>query len=199
MAGLDWHLIHPDGDRGLWILATEEEIADYRAKSPFACNHPERELRDYPTSNGGWQRKEQCTVCGASLSQARQRGKGVSVPLWDLKLNDQWTLQCNAQRREIEARLIDRTATLETSGYAFYAEYLSSGEWLEKRARVLKRDGGLCQACLATSASEVHHHTYDHIFNEFMYELVSVCRTCHERLHSRKKASIEAARAKGLA
>jgi hypothetical protein len=29
----------------------------------------------------------------------------------------------------------------------------------------------------------VHHLTYAHVFNEFLFELMAVCDECHDRLH----------------
>ena len=67
----------------------------------------------------------------------------------------------------------------------FYGDYISSAEWLNKRQLVLKRDNNICQACLINKAEEVHHKTYDNLGNEFMFELISVCKKCHDRIHNK--------------
>ncbi len=64
-----------------------------------------------------------------------------------------------------------------------YETYLRSPEWQALRLKVLKRDLHICQGCLAQPASEVHHTTYRHVRSEFAFELVSLCRDCHRRLH----------------
>lgn len=64
-----------------------------------------------------------------------------------------------------------------------YRHYLNSPEWAEKRAAVLKRSKGICEGCLAEPATQVHHLTYDHIYDELLWELVAVCRRCHEKAH----------------
>ncbi len=61
-----------------------------------------------------------------------------------------------------------------------YIPYLKSKEWKAKRLLVLKRDNYLCQACLKSKATEVHHLTYKHVFNEPCFELVSICNPCHK-------------------
>jgi hypothetical protein len=66
---------------------------------------------------------------------------------------------------------------------ARYAAYLRSPGWQRKRMAVLKRDNGICQACLVRTATEIHHLSYEHLGAEFAFELVSVCAVCHERLH----------------
>lgn len=66
-----------------------------------------------------------------------------------------------------------------------YREYLLSPEWQDKRQVVLTRDGYLCRArlpeCMDT-ATQVHHRTYANIYNEPLFELVSVCDSCHRQL-----------------
>ena len=42
---------------------------------------------------------------------------------------------------------------------------------------------GVCEACGEVRATEVHHLTYKHIGSEFLWELVAICRACHERYH----------------
>lgn len=61
-----------------------------------------------------------------------------------------------------------------------YSEYLTSPSWREKREIVFKRDNYLCQACLKNSAVQVHHLSYKHIFNEPLFDLISVCIRCHD-------------------
>lgn len=71
----------------------------------------------------------------------------------------------------------------EAQRKADYSAYLQTPQWHELRAKVLHRDKRICQGC-GNHATQVHHLTYAHIANEFMFELVAVCRACHERLHS---------------
>lgn len=50
--------------------------------------------------------------------------------------------------------------------WAKYNAYLISPEWLAKLERVLWRDNYFCQSCLEERARQVHHKTYERIFNE---------------------------------
>lgn len=63
-----------------------------------------------------------------------------------------------------------------------YAIYLNSIEWKQKRLKVLERDRFTCQGCLTNRANEVHHLTYKHVYNEFLFELISLCKPCHDKL-----------------
>lgn len=68
-----------------------------------------------------------------------------------------------------------------------YIAYLKGESWQELRRRVLERDNYLCQACLSKDAQDVHHITYANFGKEFCFELMSVCRDCHNLLHENKK------------
>lgn len=67
-----------------------------------------------------------------------------------------------------------------------YALYLESSEWKAKQRAVLKRDDYRCTICSAP-AEHIHHLTYDRIFDEPLYDLVSVCIACHEIIHTLDK------------
>jgi len=68
-----------------------------------------------------------------------------------------------------------------------YNEYLNSDKWKLKRKKVLERDNYLCQACLTNEAQEVHHLTYNNIYDEPLYELISVCKRCHIKIEEQKQ------------
>lgn len=64
-----------------------------------------------------------------------------------------------------------------------YADYLKSRQWADKRDRVLRRANFHCEGCGCRPAVDVHHLTYEHVTQEFLFELVALCRECHERIH----------------
>lgn len=57
--------------------------------------------------------------------------------------------------------------------------------WLlkDKDDVVMTRDQYQCKGCGHKQAEDVHHLTYDHIFDELLFELIAVCRDCHTRIH----------------
>ena len=104
----------------------------------------------------------------------------------------------------ISLRSVDRKYLQSSSGLQFdvrrkvkgiesilrkeqYRMYLASKEWKKRRARVMDRDNYLCRIC-GKRATEVHHLTYDRIFDEPLYDLVAICRECHEVITEMKKA-----------
>jgi hypothetical protein len=63
-----------------------------------------------------------------------------------------------------------------------YNEYLKSKEWYVLRELIMKRDNCSCRVC-SDDAEEVHHLTYTRIFNESPYDLIAICRKCHDFIH----------------
>jgi 5-methylcytosine-specific restriction endonuclease McrA len=66
-----------------------------------------------------------------------------------------------------------------------YEEYINSPAWRFKRQLVLDRDGGICQGCRKREAQEVHHLTYVRFGAEMLFDLISVCTDCHDKIHGR--------------
>lgn len=67
----------------------------------------------------------------------------------------------------------------------YYREvYLKSDDWRRKRYVVLKRDNWRCVYC-GDRATEVHHTRYArNIGREPIIWLESVCKNCHDEIHS---------------
>ena len=57
-----------------------------------------------------------------------------------------------------------------------YADYLKSQQWADKRDRVLRRANYHCEGCAQRPATDAHHLTYEHVTQEFLFELVALCR-----------------------
>ena len=88
----------------------------------------------------------------------------------------------NRMEEKREAAAIEQTKKHEE-----YERYiLEDPKWKEIRRRVLTRARNLCEACLVSLASEVHHLNYDHLFNEIAWDLKAVCRPCHQKIHGRQ-------------
>src|SRR5215212_8618047 len=62
-----------------------------------------------------------------------------------------------------------------------YNRYLETPEWHSRREKVLERANGRCEGCGERRAAQVHHRTYEHVGDEFLFELVALCELCHER------------------
>jgi 5-methylcytosine-specific restriction endonuclease McrA len=128
--------------------------------------------------------REQCLRCGESLRAIRVR----DVPLarqtrpieFDDSLRKAWSEAKWARFREIQ----DESRDFEREERARqYHAYLATPAWAIKRARVIERAGGLCEGCRKNPPAEVHHLTYERVGREMLFDLVAVCRVCHEIIH----------------
>jgi 5-methylcytosine-specific restriction endonuclease McrA len=68
-----------------------------------------------------------------------------------------------------------------------YLDYLASPAWQEMRRLRLEFDGYRCRDCGSQHRLEIHHLTYVHLGYEDIAEIITVCRSCHERRHLQRK------------
>ncbi len=69
-----------------------------------------------------------------------------------------------------------------------HREYIKTPKWLSLRLKRLKIDSYLCQGCgtdVDTHSADIHHLTYVNFKDEFLYELLTLCRECHSRVHGK--------------
>ena len=67
-----------------------------------------------------------------------------------------------------------------------YEKYIKSKAWSKKRAQYWARAGRSCKVkgCGSTSDLQVHHHTYERLGKENLFDLVGVCKSHHEEIHA---------------
>ena len=75
-----------------------------------------------------------------------------------------------------------------------YSNLLKNNEWRKKRIIILKRDNFTCTKCKKKDTIlHVHHKIYIQGRKPWDYEskyLVSLCGSCHSKLHERKRIAI---------
>jgi len=64
-----------------------------------------------------------------------------------------------------------------------YKAYIISSKWKAKCVERKKIDNGHCRGCFTTEDLQVHHATYQRLFDEDMGDLTTLCRHCHEWVH----------------
>lgn len=70
------------------------------------------------------------------------------------------------------------------SGKIDKKKYMQSSEWKNKRKLVLCRDDNTCQICgIKEVIFDVHHLSYDRFGNEYLFDLVTLCKNCHMSMH----------------
>jgi len=150
-------------------------------QSVDACGDAQLERRQLKNAAGVLLHCLQCMNCGRHTCHKVKRDES-NPPELDRELAQRgeearqrhWTREAGAQQTEQEA--FREARRME------YQIYLRTPEWITLRERVKQRDK-ICQGCLAAPIEDVHHLTYEHVQNEFAFELVGLCRKCHARLH----------------
>lgn len=164
------------------------------------CEHVSKRLRKFTASNKALSFRMQCLRCGETVETIKKINlpKNVRIdllenfdstlshsflkPIWDFrdkitkKINEKYNLLSRASFIELQD---------ERKGK--YQSYLNSPEWFALRLKVLARCNYMCEGCRSKPAEHVHHLTYAHIYNEFLWELVGVCNGCHKRVHNISK------------
>ena len=165
-------------------LSTSESL---RSRDDRLCDHLRHEVRQRVDAAGRPFYQHQCLDCGARLGTAVAAAKaladGRQPAPFDEDLYEhgaeKLARQLDEQRAALNRAIDERWAEKRQA----YEAYLLSEAWRNKRAEALRRDEGVCQGCRARPATQVHHLTYSHLGDELLFELISVCADCHERIH----------------
>lgn len=157
------------------------------------CSNPDTHFVRHENKDGRFQLRKQCNNCH-SIPIRSYPQKGIlinNLPISNVFNEGTVNIIRKQELQEVHKEFRTKfsnnksiKADLLDSGinYNEYVEYLRSAQWREKRLKVLDRDNNTCQSCLKAKAQEVHHITYKHLKNEPLFELVSVCKPCHDEI-----------------
>jgi hypothetical protein len=133
----------------------------------------------------------QCHKCGASSPPVSakklsyQQRFSEDVKEFDEELRKRWM---DGQDARIQTEIAEREAErerLRMERKEFYNDYIKNDpRWRALSNKAIERAGGVCEGCGNRPATQAHHLTYEHLGNEFLWELRAVCRQCHERVHN---------------
>ncbi len=149
-----------------------------------SCTHEKIGLVKYSVG-GNFRVQNICRDCKMLHgSFVKQSDKNINeIRTIDKAKYDQWrdfTLKKHSDRTKKLNELFQ--AWSKTKWLKQHTDYLNTPEWRLKREYVLKRDNYICQACLLERATQVHHLSYDHYGKEPIFELISVCKSCHDAI-----------------
>lgn len=65
-----------------------------------------------------------------------------------------------------------------------YLNYLSSNHWKRFNSIYRKRVGNRCEFCWSDKRTELHHITYARIGKERNSDVVLLCHSCHNQVHT---------------
>lgn len=144
-------------------------------REEFSCDHEDVEVRRKVYRNGIAHYHKQCLRCGTDCGSVPKSSSFLLdiITPFDEGLSTAWWQKRSERYQELA----------QVEKYDWYAEhdsYLDSAAWRSRRQRVLERAGGLCEGCRQQRATEVHHLTYSHWQHELLFQLVALCRSCHQ-------------------
>lgn len=106
----------------------------------------------------------------------------VLAPLFDM----------SKKAMEIELSKMSRTPDPRPRSQRYDA-HIESEQWKTITRLKLRDAGGKCQwrldGCTLTRDLDVHHLTYERLGNEWLEDLLVVCRSCHEKWHALRTAA----------
>ena len=176
----------PDTGEIVTLYPTDELIGDLRVFHEAVCDHAgPNELRIFTARNGAKHYRHQCQTCGQAVGQnvSKTRPDVGSLRPFDEALPKKYRASRNREESTIIRRHIRLQSNEDVRFSNEYKEYLASDRWAAKRVKVLERARNLCEGCGEARATEVHHLNYNHLFDEFLFELVALCHSCHTRWH----------------
>lgn len=134
----------------------------------------------------------QCDLCGETTTGALAYAKFTpeliaAMPPMDMEFREKIRNESRERQRQEQQERLAQFEVQRVEHTQKYYEYLKTPQWHAKRKAVLERDNYVCRGCLTAQATIVHHLTYDHVFDELLFELVAVCKPCHDRAHPEKQ------------
>ena len=142
------------------------------------CSSEQLHFVKYKIKNGVEVLRKQCLNCGRLLTRSYKRNivnNFNSLPYYDASAKD--------KRGEISIIFANYKQNFFNKSRDYYRNvYLFSDEWKHKRDLIMELYNYKCQECGA-EATDVHHLTYERIFQEDINDLIPLCRKCHENKH----------------
>lgn len=137
-------------------------------------------------SNGDYLINKQCKKCGFKDTKAYKFdlvGGATEVKKLPYFNEELYESYCNKQTEQRKQEYLKkRNERLDE-----LSNYYKTDKWKAKRLKVLERDNYTCKACETNKATQVHHLSYHFFANEPLFDLVSVCVPCHEKIEYLKK------------
>jgi hypothetical protein len=157
----------------------------------FSCKHSRFELTKWRTSNNVIVFRNQCLDCGRIANQKGAKKYSKGNEYWFNKNAEEFSRDINTKTYSkiseyIDKKINDYELKRKEQKDLDYKKYLQTPEWKAKRERVLIRDNYLCQGCLQNRAVDVHHMSYANFGDELFFQLISLCKECHEKVHKDK-------------
>lgn len=154
------------------------------------CPHEKTGYYYIVKSNGEYAYMELCSLCGERKDKSKVWIKASSIPFNAVitKYTDEIKKDFANKKNIIQEEIRNIKYAIEMSDkYQEYERYLLSPEWDKKRRMRLYFNKnnflGKCEICGENEATQIHHMTYNRLYNEWVFDLAAICSDCHRRIH----------------
>lgn len=113
-----------------------------------------------------------------------ESGRALAVAFW-LQLHNPMHHSVYDALEDLEFAIHDIKTFLARNQHVPYSDYLQTAHWSVVREEALERAGHRCQLCGSQRRLEVHHRTYERLFDELPEDLIVLCRHCHAKFHDK--------------
>lgn len=170
-----------------WLPANENVRGSWRGlllrgnpRHGDVCPHDDVQAYQRTIANGTIQVVIACTTCFQSYTVKKaDHPRHLEYPEYPVLAREAF----HQERYErIAEEFREKRAAESAEWWEQYNAYLQTDAWRKRRALVLKRAEYVCEACLEAPATQAHHTTYKHVFNEPLFELRAVCEQCHQAI-----------------
>lgn len=184
---------------------TKDQTVSVQSNS-LECDHRVTHPTRFTMSNGAEAIYQQCHSCGEKRGQAISKASITNwqdLPPFDVEKQEERRAQTqafyDARRAERQEEFgwekhleefDEKRDNQNREWWSKYNAYLQTPHWRQLRQQALKRDHFLCQNCFCVidpSHFQAHHlsyKAYNRVGYSFVFEVVTLCHTCHKAYHS---------------
>lgn len=176
----------PDTGKNVKLYSFKDYLQEITLLRENECDHSEAtELRIYTARNGAEHYRPQCLACGRPAGQnvPKSSVEGEKLVRFDLSIVAKYEESRKNERDNILRKHLTKDNYENLRFSDRYKLHMASDKWRAVRKKVIARCNNLCEGCGDSPVNEVHHKTYDNLGHEFLFELLGLCKKCHERLH----------------
>jgi RNase P subunit RPR2 len=179
-------VFHPVTNEEFWAWDTAELSEKIDAiRQSFQCEHSSKAIFQVKIKSGKPHVKLACPICGESLGSPIKREE-MHNQLQEIDVESIRLERSIEQFNKIKDLIIfhkNKDNEFDQNWWKEYSVYLESKLWKEKRELKLDRVNFICEGCGIEAATEVHHRSYEHVPFEMLFDLLALCRFCHNMLH----------------
>lgn len=179
--------IHFENDYG---YACDKCMSWNYKKNDKCCSNPMEVFIQLEYQNGVRHQRKACENCKEIFSKSYLKDsnfntyKYCSYDKWQVLKESKYEMK-NKLIQELTEYVNELKENRKKHFDELHSQHLQSNEWKAIRRMVIEREKNLCQGCRKAPIQEIHHDTYVHLGEEFLFQLIGLCHNCHSRFHNK--------------